>query len=522
MKSQRNLVVILVLLFSVQAYSQFTNVRISDPLSTSPEEVTIAINPTNLQNMIAGANLRFYYSSTNSGQSWAQRQLPPGTYGDPCVMFDVNGRAYYAHLADMRNRGGYWLDRLAVHRSSDGGSTWFDSLTTPVNPPKQQDKEWLACDFTSSPYRNNIYMAWTEFDIYGSLSTLDSTRILFSKIVSGSNSWTAPIRVSDEGGNCIDEDSTVEGAVPSVGPNGEVYLAWAGPKGIMFDRSFNGGSTFGKDIFVSTMPGGWDYGIPGIYRCNGLPMTACDISSSAYRGTVYILWGDQRNGDNNTDVFIVKSTDQGVTWTSPKRVNADGGSSHQFFPSFAIDQSNGNLYVVFYDRRAYTSSDNSTDVFLARSIDGGETWSDGKISQVPFLPTSGVFFGDYIQIAASQGIVRPIWMRLDATSLSVWTALISDTSNGSSNQPVEFSISQNFPNPFRHQTRIDFYIAIPAATTLRVFDIFGREIATLVQSELGVGKHTAYFYADNFSSGVYFYRIRAGSFTKTERMLLLK
>jgi hypothetical protein len=241
---------------------------------------------------------------------------------------------------------------------------------------------------------------------------------------------------------------------------------------------------------------------------------------------VYVLWADQRNGDDNTDVFIVKSTNQGLDWTSPKRVNTDGGTTQQFFPSVAVDQSNGNLYVVFYDRRVYAPTNDSTDVFLAKSTDGGETWSDGKISQVPFLPTSSIFFGDYIHIAASQGIIRPIWMRLDASTLSVWTALISDipvgVNDARSLHPAEFSLSQNYPNPFNGQTKINFDIAEPAATTLRVFDLFGRNIATLVQSELRSGKHSALFYSDDLPSGVYYYRLQAGAFNKTERMLLLK
>jgi hypothetical protein len=255
-------------------------------------------------------------------------------------------------------------------------------------------------------------------------------------------------------------------------------------------------------------------------------MTACDISTSAHRGTVYVLWADQRNGESNTDVFIVKSTNQGLTWSLPKRVNTDGGSTQQFFPAFTIDQSNGNLYVVFYDRRAYESPEVSTDVFLAKSTDGGDTWSEEKISQVPFLPSSSIFFGDYIHIAASQGLVRPIWMRLDATTLGVWTALISDVATGVDDHDVlratDFSLGRNYPNPFNSQTRIDFEIAEPAAATLRVFDLFGRTITTLVQSELHRGKHSAMFYSDDLPSGVYFYRLQAGAFDKTARMLLLK
>ncbi len=517
---------IALLLFAAVSSAQYTNVQISDPSSTTPEEVTIAINPNDSTKLVAGANLQYYFFSTNAGLSWEQRLLPNGDAGDPCVIFDANGRAYYAHLSNNFGSGGYWLDRLTVHRSDDGGATWFDSLTTPIDSPKQQDKEWLSCDYTNSSFRNNLYMAWTEFDLYGSTSPTDSTQILFSRLINGTNQWTTPIRISDKGGNCLDGDSTVEGAVPAVGPNGEVYVAWAGPKGILFDRSFDGGATFGTDTFVTSMPGGWDYGVPGIYRCNGLPMTVCDISSSPHRGTIYILWADQRNGENNTDIFIVKSTDRGDSWSSPKRVNTDTGSAQQFFPSIAIDQSNGNLSVVFYDRRNYAPTDSLTDVFLATSTDGGETWNNAKISQSPFLPKSNIFFGDYTHIAAHNGMVRPIWMRLDTTKLSVWTAIIPNIPVQVNTKgvavPTIFSLSQNYPNPFNPSTNIEYRIPNAEFVTLKVYDVLGREVTTLINEKKSPGTYDVEWNASAFPSGVYFYRLKAGSYIETKKLLLLR
>ncbi|MBI5627291.1 MAG: hypothetical protein HY953_00100 [Candidatus Rokubacteria bacterium] len=63
-----------------------------------------------------------------------------------------------------------------------------------------------------------------------------------------------------------------------------MYVAWSNRSKIWFDRSTDGGATWlTNDIFVSDQPGGWDYGIPGIYRANGLPVTACDLSGGAKR-----------------------------------------------------------------------------------------------------------------------------------------------------------------------------------------------------------------------------------------------
>jgi hypothetical protein len=230
--------------------------------------------------------------------------------------------------------------------------------------------------------------------------------------------------VSDVTGNCLDSDDTVEGAVPAVGPEGQVYLSWAGPLGIVFDKSLDGGKTFGDDILVDPMPGGWDLYIPGIYRCNGMPVTACDISNSPYRGNIYIMWSDQRNGIQDTDVFIVKSDDGGNTWGPVKRVNDDQPGKQQFFPWMTVDQTTGNIYVAFYDRR--DSTDFSTEVYLAKSNDGGETFENFKISEYPFRSVSGIFFGDYINIAASGGKIHAIWARMDGIDLSIWTTVIFD------------------------------------------------------------------------------------------------
>ena len=70
----------------------------------------------------------------------------------------------------------------------------------------------------------NIYVTWTQFDRYGSADPLDSSIILFSRSLYAGQSWSTPIRINKVAGDCIDSDNTVEGAVPAVGPNGEIYV----------------------------------------------------------------------------------------------------------------------------------------------------------------------------------------------------------------------------------------------------------------------------------------------------------
>lgn len=515
---------IFLIITAFQINAQINNIRVSKPSSTTPEEVTIAINPVNPNELAAGANISYFYQSVDGGQVWKESKLNStlGVWGDPCVVYDTEGSLYFAHLSNPVV--GYWIDRIVVQKSENNGNSWNDGVGVGYRQPKNQDKEWLAVDVTNSPYRNNIYMTWTEFDDYGSNKSTDSSRIQFSKSSDGGIVWSEPITISDSGGNCIDSDETVEGAVPAVGPDGEIYVSWAGPKGLIFDKSTDGGNTFGKDIFVSDIPGGWDFDIPGISRANGLPITACDISRSQYRGNVYIMWSDQRNGEQNTDIFFVKSTDKGETWSNSVRVNNDATSRQQFFVWMALDSTNGNIYAVFYDRRNTRSSD--TEVYIARSADGGETFTNHKISESSFIPVADVFFGDYTNIAAYKGKIYPIWMRMDDRKLSVWTAIIEDTQLITSvekvDAPNQFTLFQNYPNPFNPSTTIGFALERSGNVKILIFNSLGERINVLTDRYYDSGNYELNFDASGLASGIYLYEIITSNFIASRKMVYLR
>ena len=89
-------------------------------------------------------------------------------------------------------------------------------------------------------------------------------------------------------------------------------------------------------------------------------------------------------------------------------------------------------------------------------------------------------------------------------------------------QPTDYGLEQNYPNPFNPETTIRYNLPENSHVMLKVFDMTGREVATLVDSEQGVGSHSVQWNAYNIPSGVYFYQLTAGSFKQIKRMLLLK
>jgi hypothetical protein len=88
--------------------------------------------------------------------------------------------------------------------------------------------------------------------------------------------------------------------------------------------------------------------------------------------------------------------------------------------------------------------------------------------------------------------------------------------------PTEYRLEQNYPNPFNPTTTILFSLEHPQHATLKVFDVLGREVATLVNGELNPGQHSVVFDAKNLPSGMYFFRLTTPTFSQTKSMEVLK
>ena len=125
---------------------------------------------------------------------------------------------------------------------------------------------------------------------------------------------------------------------------------------------------------------------------------------------------------------------------------------------------------------------------------------------------------DYTYLVNTDGTARPalLWLadyiKNNPTGVELQTTGV----------PTVYQLSQNFPNPFNPVTTIRYSIAKPSSVSLKVFDMLGREVQTLVNTQQAPGQYSVTLNAQNLGSGVYFYRLNAGTFTETKKLMLLK
>ena len=267
-----------------------------------------------------------------------------------------------------------------------------------------EDKEWAATDLNpSSPFVNTLYCSWTRFAA--------NTSILLVKSTDEGVTWSSPVTVNQS-------NNGVQGSFPAVSTDGELYITWldfSSGGQIRFDKSTDAGATFGTDKVVNSSFDSW------------FPHMAVDHSGGPFNNYIYVVWNDQRNGDD--DVFLCISSDRGDTWSSAIRINNDpiGNGKVQYWPTIAISEL-GEIVILFYDTRN-TSNNNIIEAYIARSTDGGATFTNELLSTVPSptaIPNSDVRFGDYIDIDFYGGNIVPVWTdeRAGGFDMDIYTGRI--------------------------------------------------------------------------------------------------
>lgn len=407
----------------LSGYSQFKNQKLDergpDNLACDP---SVAINSRNPLNIVAASAPDNVYVTMDGGNTWQKLKIKSssGISGDPVVIADEKGVFYHFHLSDpgVKAAGSEQSPKHVVcHVSNDGGKTWDEGISITENTPKDHHHPQATSDA-----KGNVTVTWTQFDNYASKDSTCQSVIMLSSSSNGKR-WSKPVMISQIAGNCLDGDDSAAGAVPAVSEDKKAYVAWSN-KGLMFfDRSFDGGGMWlSNDIVIGRQPGGWDLPIGGHQKSNGLPVLLVEKLKGPRQGMLYMSWADERNGVDDSDVFFIRSANFGDNWTAPVKVNDDAKGKHQYMPWMTIDQTTGYVYILYYDRRSY--DDNQTDVYLAYSSDSGGSFKNVKVSETSFVPDAGSFFGDNLDVAAHNGIVVPIWTRMDNGVTSVWTSVI--------------------------------------------------------------------------------------------------
>ncbi len=352
------------------------NMRVNDPSQDedgrTQSETSIAVSGNNLVIAFndASDNGAGYAFSTDSGNSFTHKRIPTPTngfnLGDGVVAYGANGELYHSGLSEAANGREF----VGVAKSTNNGASFTapaDASVSVSNPLDFQDKPWMTVDRNAnSPFKGNIYVSWSQFTID------DDLFILVSRSTNGGNSFEPAVKVSQPDGFFF-----VQGSMPAVAPNGDVYVAYADAHppntqgGLSIVKSTNGGATFSapKPIvgfnFLRTMTGGSNC------RTNSFPSIAVDNNNNVhivYAGIAVIPGADRG------DVFHIRSTDGGATFSSPVKLNDDNGSASQLFPFIAV-AGNNTIGVKWWDRRNDPVNDALTDVYMTLSTNGGASFS---------------------------------------------------------------------------------------------------------------------------------------------------
>ncbi len=422
-----------------------------------------------------------------------------------------------------------------------------------------------------------VFMKIFSVTIFAIVYTLLITQYSFAQWVQTNGLYGDVINCLASSGTNIFAGTDVNGVYLSTN-NGE---NWAKVNFGLSDSTINAFAVVGERIFIGTGGGGdsggvffstnsgtsWSLlnnGLPNNVYITSLAVSGTNIFAGTLMGGVYLStnngknWSQVNNGlptnswilslvANDTMIFagtqvgVFLSTNNGTNWTQVNNgltnsyVNSLALSGKNIFAGTSGDgvylsQNNGiswlqvnnglpnnswifsfavsgtNIFIGTYD-----ATTNNHKVYL--STNNGAMWSQVNNG----LPTNinvnsldiigpNIFVG-----TAGNGVWR--------CPLSEIITAIEDKQN---NFPISFSLQQNYPNPFNPTTTINYSVPKTSFVTLKVYDVLGKEITTLVNHETRSGNYSVEFNASKFISGVYYYRMQAGSFVETKKLIVLK
>ena len=315
-----------------------------------------------------------------------------------------------------------------------------------------------------------------------------------------------------------------------------------------------------SDVTFIDEKNGWTTGNYGWCRTtdggnNWMPMGGCPMVSNA------IYFTDTNNGwavgtawdQSNSHGQICHTTNGGTDWTS----TLTSGTKDALLSVFFTDANNGWAVGIERVDNIYV---NITYGLILHTTNGGTTWTTTHTSgprdelySVFFTDANNGYVGGWVSSEPCSGLILHTtdggisWTRqINGTVGNLESIYFTDESNGwavggistilhttnggisfveeeqISTIPTEFLLSHNYPNPFNPSTKIKYSVPQSSNVVIKVYDILGNEIETLINEEKPAGNYELNWNAVNLPSGVYFYQLRAGSFVETKKMILLK
>jgi hypothetical protein len=357
-------------------------------------EPSLCIDPTNPNRLAVGwrqfdtTNSNFRQSgvayTTNSGLNWTfTGDLEPGTFrSDPVLAADATGNFYYLGISNTTT---FACDLLS---STNGGATW-----PRIGAALGGDKEWMAVDATSSPGRGNIYIVWSPF-----YNVYNNQNQIFTRSTDGGHTWMTAIGLPH-----LPYWGTI-----AIGPNGEVYNFGTASdiKPFVLNRSSNATNGLVTPIIdVSTivnLGGPPADSVTGINPVGllGQSWVAVDSSTGPMRGNVYVLCSVTNDPGNIVNVMFSRSTNGGVTFSAPLRINDDSANQHaaHWFGTLSVAP-NGRVDACWFDTR-HSAGNSTSELYYSWSVDGGLTWAANRPLSPPFNHSLGYpqqeKIGDYI------------------------------------------------------------------------------------------------------------------------------